>query len=231
MPSREGKIGKFELAQRGTIFLDEIGDLPLALQPKLLRVIQERTVDRIGGKKPIPVDVRVIAATNRDLESMIENGVFRSDLYYRLNVISLYVPPLRERRDDVEIYLRHFLNKYGEPLGKVIWKVDPVLMRWLKNYSWPGNIRELENIAEYLVLMAQSDSITFAEMPRNLIEKEGGSISPGLSLQERLGDYEKSVLANCSPRGSSLDIKKCAAKELGISLATLYRKLEKYKLI
>jgi len=231
--SREGKIGKFELAQHGTIFLDEIGDLSLALQPKLLRVIQERTVDRIGGKQPIPIDVRIIAATNRDIESMVQNGSFRSDLYYRLNVIPLYVPPLRERRDDVEIYLRYFLNKYGQLLGKEIWKVDPGLVQWLKNYDWPGNIRELENIAEYLVLMAQSDSITFAEMPRKLIEKEEVPISsaPGLSLQERLGDYEKSVLASCFLRGSSLDIKKCAAKELGISLATLYRKLEKYKLI
>lgn len=229
--SREGKLGKFELAQHGTIFLDEIGDLSLALQPKLLRVIQERTVERIGGKKPIPLDVRVIAATNRDLESMTNNGSFRSDLFYRLNVIPLYVPPLRERKEDIEIYLRHFLNKYGQSLGKEIWKVDPVLMQWLKSYHWPGNIRELENIAEYLVLMAKSDCITFAEMPRNLVEKENVSISQGLSLQERLGDYEKSVLAHCAPRGSSLDVKKCAAKELGISLATLYRKLEKYQLI
>lgn len=229
--NKEGKPGKFELADHGTIFLDEIGDLSPALQPKLLRAIQERTVERLGAKKTVSVDVRVIAATNRDLEAMVREGTFRADLYYRLSVIPLQVPSLRERRDDIELYLRHFLEKYGQRFGRRIREVDPAVIRHLKNYDWPGNIRQLENTAEYLVAMAQTDRIALADLPRNLIASDTlpGAGHPGLSA--RLAAYEKGLLAGCLPRGSSLETKRQVAKELGISLATLYRKLEKYDLI
>ncbi|WP_240986689.1 sigma-54 interaction domain-containing protein [Acididesulfobacillus acetoxydans] len=234
--SRGGKPGKFELAQHGTIFLDEIGDLPLSLQPKLLRVIQERTVDRIGGREPIPVDVRVISATNRNLESMVESGAFRADLYYRLNVIPLFVPPLRERQEDIELYLYYFLRKYAQRLGKKIREVEPGLVQWFKDYRWPGNVRQLENVVEYLANMAQGDKVSFAEMPynlvdNNLIDKENLPPSSGLSLEQRVAEFEKGLLAGYLPKGASLADKKRAAKELEISLATLYRRLEKYGLL
>ena len=228
--NKKGKLGKFELAQHGTIFLDEIGDLPSSLQPKLLRVIQERTIDRVGGKEPIPVDVRVIAATNRNLENMVENGLFRADLYYRLNVIPLIIPPLRERREDIKIYLKHFLIKYAQSLGKEINEVDPELMQWLENYDWPGNVRQVENVAEYLTNMAEGNIVGFSEMPKHLIATENISFSPGLSLDKRLSEYEKNLLASYLPKNASLEVKKRIAEELEISLATLYRKMEKYNL-
>lgn len=229
--TREGKPGKFELARHGTILLDEIGDLSPVLQPKLLRVIQERTIDRIGGRKPLTVDVRVIASTNRDLEGMVQSGAFRADLYYRLNVIPLYLPPLRERKDDIEVFLKHFLSKYTKRMGKDIRMVDPALVQWLKNYDWPGNLRELENITEYLVAIAQSDTITLAEMPRNLMKKGDPPPTTTQTLDERLKAYERSILAGCLEQGASLTAKKKVAEELGISLATLYRKLEKFQLL
>ncbi|KLU59183.1 transcriptional regulatory protein ZraR [Peptococcaceae bacterium CEB3] len=229
--NRGGKPGKFELAQQGTIFLDEIGDLPLTLQPKLLRVLQERTVDRIGGKKPISLDVRVISATHRDLEGMVRSGTFRADLYYRLNVIPLFIPPLRERREDIELYLRHFLRKYAQRLGKEISEVEPDLVQWFNTYDWPGNVRQVENVVEYLVNMAQSNKIGLAEMPRNLVEQTRAVALPGSSLNQRLADYEKNLLAGYLSKGASLEAKKRVAEELQISLATLYRRLEKYDLI
>ncbi|MDD3168249.1 MAG: sigma 54-interacting transcriptional regulator [Eubacteriales bacterium] len=228
--NKEGKPGKFELADHGTIFLDEIGDLPLSLQPKILRVIQERTVDRVGGKAPVSIDVRVITATNRDLESMVQDGLFRADLYYRLNVIPLTIPALRERREDIELYLWHFLTKYAQSLGKEIFEVDPRLLQWFVNYDWPGNVRQLENVAEYLANMAKGSAVGFEEMPRYLIAKENISFTPGLSLEERLAEYEKSLLAGYVPQDASLEVKMRVAEELKISLSTLYRKMEKYKI-
>jgi len=228
--NKEGKLGKFELAHHGTIFLDEIGDLPLSLQPKILRVIQERTVDRVGGKTPVSIDVRVIAATNRDLESMVQNGSFRADLYYRLNVIPLAIPPLRERREDIELYLWNFLTKYAQSLGKEISEVDPGLLQWFVNYDWPGNVRQVENIAEYLANMAKGNIVGFSEMPRYLIASENIPLLPGLSLEERLAEYEKSLLISYVPKNASLEVKVRVAEELKISLSTLYRKMEKHNM-
>ncbi len=228
--NREGKLGKFEMAQSGTIFLDEIGDLPLSLQPKILRVIQERTVDRIGGKAPIPVDVRVIAATNRDLESMVQNGLFRADLYYRLNVIPLVIPPLRDRREDIGLYLWNFVIKYADSLSKEISHIEPELLQWCRNYDWPGNVRQVENVAEYMANMAKGNTVGFAEMPRHLIEDDHTSLSLGLSLDERLAEYEKRLFTSCLSKNASLEEKMRVAKELKISLSTLYRKMEKHKL-
>lgn len=230
--NKQGKLGKFELAHQGTIFLDEIGDLPSSLQPKLLRVLQEKTIDRVGGKKPIPIDVRVIAATNKDLETMVKNGSFREDLYYRLNVIPLFVPPLRERREDIPLYFQHFLAKYGEQLNKENLRIDPELIEWLRDYPWPGNVRELENVAEYMVNMSREQVVSIRDLPYQLIKNRNSEViqKDGLSLEERVADYEKSLLKNLLIKESTLEDKKRVAQELKISLATLYRKLDKYGL-
>lgn len=229
--SRHGKIGKFELATGGTIFLDEIGDLPLALQPKLLRVIQERSVDRLGAANPVPVDIRVIAATNRNLESMVQKGTFRDDLYYRLNVIPLIIPPLRDRREDIGLYLEHFLDQYGKRLNKGRLRLEPNLANWLVHYGWPGNVRQLENIAEYMAAMAKDEMITRNEVPENLINHTNFGFVPELGLQEQLEQYEKAILTRQIAAGATVEQKKQAAERLGISIATLYRKLEKYSLM
>lgn len=226
--NKEGRAGKFELASGGTLFLDEIGDLPISLQPKLLRVIQERTVERIGGTRPIPVDVRLIAATNRDLEAMVEQGTFRADLYYRLNVIPLNILPLRERREDIDLYLRFFLEEHGKRLNKPIGPPDPELIRWAREYAWPGNVRQLENVAEYIVNMAGSGSVGIGNLPRALFGPEGRVPKVDVGLDEQVAGFEKSILAQYIHEGSSLEEKRRAAKALKISLATLYRKLDKY---
>jgi len=224
--NKEGRAGKFELASGGSVFLDEIGDLPLSLQPKLLRVIQDRTVERIGGKRPVPVDVRLIAATNQNLEEMVKKGTFRADLYYRLNVIPLHIPPLRERREDIELYLRFFLKQYSLRLNKPLTVPDPALIRWAEEYAWPGNVRQLENVAEYMVNMAVSEKVGVADLPRSLLEFPDRF--SGMGLDEQVAEFEKSILAQYVRKGSSLEEKRQAAKSLKISLATLYRKLDKY---
>lgn len=149
--SSRGKLGKFELANQGTIFLDEIGTMPIYLQIKLLRVIQNREIERVGGTETIPIDVRIIAATNSNLEEMVRDGKFRQDLYYRLNVIPLSIPPLRSRKEDISILSYHFLEKYNKLLNKNISRIDENMIVLLENYSWPGNVRELENVIEYAV--------------------------------------------------------------------------------
>ncbi len=226
---KEGKLGKFELANGGTIFLDEIGDMPISLQPKLLRVLQERNIDRVGGKKPIPIDVRIIAATNKNLEEMVEKGQFRGDLYYRLNVIPFFIPPLRTRRSDIPLYVDYFIKKYSMMLNKEGLEVNHALMQWLRDYHWPGNVRQLENVVEYMVNMAGERIISFSEVPekmlnKNIYEHEEEKIS----LEERMTKFEKSILENMISPGMKIDEKNRVAKELGISIATLYRKLDKY---
>ena len=165
-------MGKFELAHNGTIFLDEIGDMPLFLQPKLLRVLQEREIERIGGKKAIEINVRVIAATHQNLEEMVRNGTFREDLYYRLNVIPLHTKPLRERRDDIALYLEHFMHKHCKIMQRHPLRLDPMLERWLIRYDWPGNIRQLENAVEYMANMAESDIVSFHDLPDYLFQQD-----------------------------------------------------------
>ncbi|HHY39339.1 MAG TPA: sigma 54-interacting transcriptional regulator [Clostridia bacterium] len=223
---REGKAGKFELADGGTIFLDEIGDLPLHLQVKLLHVLQTKRVERVGGNRPTEVDVRVIAATNRDLETMMKEGEFRSDLYFRLNVIPLHVPPLRDRKEDIPILLDYFLSKYSEMLKKPIKGFSDAARDLLCRYDWPGNVRELENAVEYAVNMESSDTITVDSVPPRLRKY---ALDPGpseCSLRKRLESYERSILQEYLERyGRSRQGKEKAAKALNISRATLYRKL------
>ncbi|CEH30208.1 transcriptional regulator [Aneurinibacillus migulanus] len=228
---REGSIGKFELANKGTIFLDEIGDMPLFLQSKLLRVLQEKEIERVGGKKAIPVNVRVIAATHQNLEEMVQQGSFREDLYYRLNVIPLYMKPLKERRDDISLYLNYFLRKHGRIMNRNFLRIDPMLERWLVQYDWPGNIRQLENAIEYMVNMAESETISFQDIPDYLLQQEDIPVNQkGLSLEQMVSEYEKNIIQSYFLSEKYRNDKEQIALELQISLSTLYRKLEKYKL-
>lgn len=223
--ARGGRPGKFQLAHGGTIFLDEIGDMPLHLQPKLLRVLQEKTVERLGGHKSVAVDVRVIAATNRDLEQLVARGEFREDLYYRLSVIPLHIPPLRARVGDVRLLMTHLLRQYGGKLGKSIkgftGNAEDALLAW----PWKGNVRELANAVEYAVNMEQTPYISFESLPVRIRE---GAMSPAAMpavgvLRSTETDAIRRALGEC---GESLEGKKRAAAMLGISLATLYRKIK-----
>jgi transcriptional regulator with PAS, ATPase and Fis domain len=223
--ARGGRPGKFQLAHGGTIFLDEIGDMPLHLQPKLLRVLQEKTVERLGGHKSVAVDVRVIAATNRDLEQLVARGEFREDLYYRLSVIPLHIPPLRSRVGDVRLLMAHLLRQYGGKLGKSIkgftGNAEAALLAW----PWKGNVRELANAVEYAVNMEQTPYISFESLPVRIRE---GAASPTPApavgvLRSTETEAIRRALGEC---GESLEGKKRAAAMLGISLATLYRKIK-----
>jgi transcriptional regulator with GAF, ATPase, and Fis domain len=148
------KAGRFEIADKGTLFLDEVGDIPLELQPKLLRVLQEREFERLGSSRTQQVDVRVVAATHRDLKQMLQDGEFRSDLYYRLHVFPLSVPPLRERREDIPLLVRHFVDEYARRMNRCIETIPPQAMEALRGYSWPGNVRELQNFIERTVILS-----------------------------------------------------------------------------
>jgi sigma-54 dependent transcriptional regulator, acetoin dehydrogenase operon transcriptional activator AcoR len=223
--ARGGRLGKFQLAHGGTIFLDEIGDMPLHLQPKLLRVLQEKSVERLGGHKSVSVDVRVIAATNRDLEALAARAEFREDLYYRLSVIPLHIPPLRSRTGDVKLLMTHLLRQYNQKLSKSIKGFTANAERALIAWPWKGNVRELANAVEYAINMEQTPYISFQSLPVKIREAAGQSASspmPGL-LRDAEADMVRKALAEC---GDTLQGKKLAAAALGISLSTLYRKLK-----
>jgi formate hydrogenlyase transcriptional activator len=174
------KIGRFELANKGTLFLDEVGDIPLELQPKLLRVLQEQEFERLGSTRTQRVDVRVVAATNADLALMVAEKKFRSDLFYRLNVFPITIPPLRERRDDVERLVRHFANKYAHRMGKQIVSIPKATMEALKKHTWPGNIRELQNLMERAVLLSPGAQlrVPLTDMVAPLAINDDGQSSP-----------------------------------------------------
>ena len=225
-----GKRGKFELADKGTIFLDEIGDMSLHLQAKLLRVLQERELDKIGGKTNIFIDVRIIAATNKNLSNMVKNGSFREDLYYRLNVIPIKLPSLRERREDIPLLINYMIEEYSGKLGKQILGIDENAKQLLMNYRWPGNIRELQNVIEYSINMSQSKILTLDSMPKSLTTV---NYSEKTEEDEEIRTLEELEIREIK---KALDMyknykkdKELVAKALGISRATLYRKLEKYK--
>lgn len=217
-----GKIGKFELANKGTLFLDEVGEMPIHLQPKLLRAIQEKKFQRIGSNKDILVKTRIIAATNRDLEKMIDAGEFREDLYYRLNVIPLIIPPLRERKEDISVLLKYFLNIYNDILDKNIRSFSPETEQFLINYKWPGNVRELQNVVEYAVNIAKDDIIKAEDLPKRLLSGKSGETTVIKPIKEIERFYIDEALRIY---GDDLSGKEKAARELGISLSTLYRKL------
>lgn len=225
------KPGKFELANGGTIFLDEIGDLPLSLQAKLLRVIQDKTFERIGGTKSIKVDVRIIAATNKNLEEMVKSGAFREDLYFRLNVIPIFLPPLRERKEDIPLLIDHFLKKFNKEYGKNITISKPAMEK-LINYSWPGNVRELENTIERLVILAEGDEITLQDLPF-YIRQEGEMKTVGINLKDSLPTQlellEKKAIEEALKACNYNQTK--AAKMLGLTKRQINYKIKKYGLI
>jgi two-component system nitrogen regulation response regulator NtrX len=184
------KLGKFDLAHRGTLFLDEIGDMSLATQAKILRVLEEKVLQRVGGNRDISVDVRVIAATNKDLQTAIARGEFREDLFFRLNVFPFHLPPLRERREDIPQLLTRFLSEYGRIYGKSDLVFSPEAERALVEYAWPGNVRELRNVAERLAIISSRDVIDLGMVPPSITEQRSGSADAGDSAADEI-DYRK----------------------------------------
>lgn len=224
--SDKGKAGKFELADGGTIFLDEIGDMPLHLQVKILHVLQNMRFERVGGNKDIIVDVRVIAATNRDLEKLIEEGKFREDLYYRLSVIPLNIPPLRERKEDIRMLMYHFLKKNNTFMNRRISGFSTEVEDLYMNHDWPGNVRELENAVEYGTNMAFGNIITIEEVPARILRKEQEITkfsNMDKPLAEQVKYYEREIIIKKLKQHNG--VKDVVARELGMSRATLYRKL------
>ena len=226
-----GKLGKFEIAQKGTIFLDEIGDMSLHLQGKLLRVLQERELDKIGSGSNILIDVRVIAATNKNLEELVKNGQFREDLYYRLKVIPLMLPPLRNRKDDIPLLIDYMIKEYSQKLNKDVIGMEDDVRTALVDYSWPGNVRELQNIIEYSINMSISNLLTLDIIPNNIKYKYYDNKSHKEEIST-LADLEKEEIIKALNKFKNYKKDKdLVAKALGISRATLYRKLEKYNLV
>lgn len=227
-----GKLGKFEIAHKGTIFLDEIGDMSLHLQGKLLRVLQERELDKIGGKSNISIDVRVIAATNRNLERMVQEGHFREDLYYRLNVIPITLPSLRDRKEDIPFLIDYMIKEYSQKLDKDVVGIDEDVKSALVDYSWPGNVRELQNIIEYSINMSSSRILTLDIIPNNIKVQYYDDVKDKKEEIRTLEDLEKEAIQKAMNKFKNYKKdKELVANALGISRATLYRKLEKYNLI
>ncbi|RAS76634.1 sigma 54-interacting transcriptional regulator [Priestia endophytica] len=233
----KGKKGKIELAKGGTLFLDEIGEMPLEMQIKLLRVFQERRYYRVGGEKEIDINFRLIAATNRDLQELMKEGKFREDLYYRLNVVSLHIPPLRERKEDIIELTHYFLNDFSLSYQRPIHEFPPEVIQEMLRYDWPGNIRELRNIVERLIVFAtdgvikreylpfNTSNISFESTPKNtstLIKENDSTILP---LQEEMNQHEKKIIERALQilNGNKLE----CAKQLGITRATLYNRLKR----
>ena len=227
--STEGKMGLFELANKGTLFLDEIGELQINLQAKLLRVLQEKEIIRIGGKSPRPVDVRIITATNRHLKEEIKKGNFRLDLFYRINVVSIDVPPLRERKEDIPALTRYFIKKFNRKynLNK---EINPEAYRLLSSYDWPGNIRELENILERVMITSNDNIISLRQIMRQLSDIGDNIVvdpKKSKSLKAEMEKYEKQVIMATMPFcKNTLEL----SKALGVDRATIDRKLNKHKI-
>lgn len=222
-----GKIGRFKAADKGTIFLDEIGDLPLNMQVKLLRVLQDKEIEKIGSNLSEPVDVRVIAATNKDLEEMVENGQFRADLYYRLNVVTINIPPLRERKEDIPILAEYLVDKIVREENISEKKVSKKTIEYLKRYDWPGNVRELENILERAInFLGEEETIEPKHLPVKIInEQDYGNIG---NLKEMMEEKEKKIIIDSliHTKGN----KTMAAEILNISRTSLYEKIKKYSI-
>jgi len=214
------KKGKFEIAEGGTVFLDEIGDISLKTQTDLLRVLQEREIVRVGGNQTIKVDFRIVAATNKDLEKLIEEGKFRPDLFYRLNVFHIELPPLRERREDIPPLVDHFVRKFNKEMNKKITRITTGAMSILQQYPWPGNVRELENAVERAMVVAQEPDIR--EQDFTLKTRNGVSVNGPRSLDDVEKDHILRVLDDCGGNQTR------AAEVLGIDRVTLHHKLKKY---
>ncbi len=230
--AEKSKNGKFELADKGTIFLDEIGDLAPNLQVKLLRILQEREFERVGGIRTIKVDLRIIAATNRDIEEAISCGDFREDLFYRLNVISIPLPPLRERKEDIRELTIHFLNKFSRDMDKTVVNIEPRAMEILKAYHWPGNIRELANVLERAVVLGEGRALAVGDLPQNLVPFKPSQIAPAseteAALPQEIGILEKQRIIEALNKAQGN--KSEAARILGLKRGTFYGKLRKFNL-
>lgn len=229
--SDKGKIGLFELAEDGTIFLDEIGDLPLPMQAKLLRVLQEKQIKRVGGQKYIPINARVLSATNLDLKEMVEKGEFREDLYYRINVVEIDLPPLREREGDIPLLIHAFLRELCEKNKKDILGIESDVLKVLNNYYWKGNIRELKNTIENLVVLCRNETITMDLIPEYIIKeskKKKYKIEKSFDLNKSVEKFEIDMIMEALKLSNGNKVK--AAKLLSIPRTTLYYKLENYNL-
>jgi two-component system response regulator AtoC len=224
------KPGRFEIAHLGTLFLDEIGDIPIHLQAKLLTVLQDKAFERVGGVKTTRVDLRIVAATNMDLQSAIQSGKFRSDLFYRLNVVPIHIPPLRERKDDLVSLIDHFLKKFSAKYQKRMTGISIDVMAALGGYDWPGNIRELENVLERMVLMSEKETIDYDQLPPELRRAE--PTSQNSSLKVKMEDIsrvtEKQMILDALNRTNQNRTR--AAELLGISRRTLQNKIKEYDL-
>jgi two-component system response regulator AtoC len=229
--AKTDKVGLFVQANRGTLFLDEIGDMPLGLQPKLLRVLEERKVRPVGGSKEIPIDLRLIAATHRDLEDAIEQGQFREDLYFRLNVIQMALPPLRARGTDVLLIAQSFIETYAKQAGKAVVGLTPEAAERLTSYAWPGNVRELRNAMERAVALTRHENITVDDLPERIRAYKVSHVLVASHDPEELvnlAEVEKRYIARVL--GAVGGNKSTAAKILGIDRTTLYKKLQQYKI-
>ncbi|UII55262.1 sigma 54-interacting transcriptional regulator [Cytobacillus spongiae] len=223
-----GKKGKFQLADGGTIFLDEVGDMPINMQVKLLRALQEGEIEAVGSTKPFSVDVRIIAATNRPLEKMMEEKRFRADLFYRINVVPFLIPSLRERMEDLPLLLDYFVQKITKKSGKRIMKIDNRVNQLFQLYSWPGNIRELENVLEASIHLSNDEVISIDSLPEYLQEAHPVYPLGEKDLKEMLEETEKRILKQSIEKYKHNKLE--AAKALGISKSTMYEKLKKYEL-
>lgn len=229
------KQGKFEYADGGTLFLDEVGDMTLSLQIKLLRVLQEQEFQRVGGNRDIKVNVRIIAASNKDLKEEVEAGHFREDLFFRLNVVRIDVPPLRERRSDIPVLVAHFMGKFGEKLDRPVLELDPEVMSAFYRYSWPGNVRELENVIERALVLCRGKTIMAADLPAEI--RESPEIEEGLDMQiswekglaETVDAIEERIIRQALKKAGNVQAK--AAKMLGVSRSNLQYKMKKYGLL
>ena len=225
--AHQRKIGRIEAADGGTVFLDEIGDLPLELQAHLLRFLQEKTIDRVGGKSPIKVDARVVAATNVDLKTAMMEGRYREDLYYRLNVLRLDMPPLRERGDDVELISMYFVRKFAEELDRPVKSIHRDALRAIRSYPWPGNVRELIASIRRAVVMAESDTILYADL--GLPEDQATRTNAAITSLEDIRNRAEAEAIRQTLKLRHRNIK-MAASDLKISRPTLYRLLEKHSI-
>jgi DNA-binding NtrC family response regulator len=226
----ERRSGKFEMAQKGTIFLDEIGEMSLPMQVKLLHVLQEKQIDRIGGKTPVDLDIRIIAATNRNLEKEVAEGRFRLDLYYRLNVFPVTLPPLRERREDIMLLAAHFVQVYAKKFGKVVSGFSPAASTQLMSYDWPGNIRELQHLVERSVLMCPGDTISGVSLTNHRkleVSADEGTLKVK-SMEEVERDHISQILLQCNGRIAGTG---GAAELLGLNVSTLNSRMKKLGIV
>ena len=226
-----GKIGKIEMAQGGTLFLDELGEMPLSMQPKLLRVLQEYEVERVGSAEKIPLDIRIIAATNCDLEEMMRQGKFRKDLFYRIGVVNIDLPPLRERQKDIMPIAMNYLEKLKNKFPVDIQSFSPEVEDFFVHFPWRGNVRELQNTIEYIANLCEHQVVTMTDLPKKLLSQNLPGSSHFSSAGNGFSVQEEEQLQNLMDKyGQTLNGKKKIAETLGISLRTLYRKMEKYQL-